>query len=112
MVPFGHGGGEASEGAGAQTFGEVDDGQPIAEIGTIRAIAGHGFAIRHSRKGSREINLSQGEHPHRQFFHNLVDEFFIDEGCHILELSNSAHDPALSIARARVAGTPSGRSTP
>jgi mannose-6-phosphate isomerase-like protein (cupin superfamily) len=31
------------------------------------------------------------------------DEFFIDEGCHILELSNSAHDPTLSIARARVA---------
>ena len=32
-----------------------------------------------------------------------ADETFIDEGCHILELSNSAHDPALSIARARVA---------
>lgn len=31
------------------------------------------------------------------------DETFIDEGCHILELSNTAHDPALSIARARVA---------
>ena len=30
-------------------------------------------------------------------------ETFIDEGCHILELSNTAHDPALSIARARVA---------
>ena len=32
-----------------------------------------------------------------------TDETFIDEGCHILELSNTAHDPALSIARARVA---------
>jgi mannose-6-phosphate isomerase-like protein (cupin superfamily) len=31
------------------------------------------------------------------------DETSIDEGCHILELSNTAHDPALSIARARVA---------
>jgi mannose-6-phosphate isomerase-like protein (cupin superfamily) len=30
------------------------------------------------------------------------DEYFIDEGCHILELSNTPHDPAVSIARARV----------
>jgi mannose-6-phosphate isomerase-like protein (cupin superfamily) len=30
-------------------------------------------------------------------------EFPIPEGCHILELSNSADDPELSIARARVA---------
>ena len=29
-------------------------------------------------------------------------EVFIDEGCHILELSNEDSDPALSIARARV----------
>ncbi len=33
---------------------------------------------------------------------NPDDEFYIDEGCHIVELSNSEHDPALSIARARV----------
>lgn len=31
------------------------------------------------------------------------DEFFIEEGCHILELSNAPDDPAVSIARARVA---------
>ncbi len=30
-------------------------------------------------------------------------EYFFAEGCHILELSNSPADPALSIARARVA---------
>ena len=30
------------------------------------------------------------------------DEFWIEEGCHILELSNSAGDEAVSIARARV----------
>lgn len=30
-------------------------------------------------------------------------EVFIDEGCHILELSNDENDPAMSIARARVA---------
>ncbi len=30
-------------------------------------------------------------------------EYYFKEGCHILELSNSAEDPALSIARARVA---------
>lgn len=29
-------------------------------------------------------------------------EYFFAEGCHIIELSNSADDPALSIARARV----------
>lgn len=29
-------------------------------------------------------------------------EYFIDEGCHITELSNSPDDPELSIARARV----------
>src|SRR5688500_2628601 len=29
-------------------------------------------------------------------------EFYIDEGCFITELSNSANDPTLSIARARV----------
>lgn len=29
-------------------------------------------------------------------------EYWFPEGCHILELSNSPHDPALSIARARV----------
>jgi mannose-6-phosphate isomerase-like protein (cupin superfamily) len=31
-----------------------------------------------------------------------TDEYFMEEGCHILELSNSAADEALSIARARV----------
>jgi mannose-6-phosphate isomerase-like protein (cupin superfamily) len=30
------------------------------------------------------------------------DEYFFDEGCHILELSNTQDDPAVSIARARV----------
>ena len=30
------------------------------------------------------------------------DEYLTDEGCHILELSNSPGDPAVSIARARV----------
>lgn len=30
-------------------------------------------------------------------------EYYFHEGCHILELSNHAHDPAVSIARARVA---------
>lgn len=29
-------------------------------------------------------------------------EYYFSEGCHILELSNSAADPAVSIARARV----------
>ena len=33
---------------------------------------------------------------------NEVDEYYFDEGCHILELSNSPTDPDLSIARARV----------
>ena len=31
------------------------------------------------------------------------EEVFINEGCHILELSNTPHDPGVSIARARVA---------
>ena len=31
-----------------------------------------------------------------------LSDFFIDEGCYINELSNSADDPGLSIARARV----------
>ena len=31
------------------------------------------------------------------------DEFFIDEGCHIIELSNSSQDTDVSIAQARVA---------
>lgn len=30
------------------------------------------------------------------------DEYFFEEGCFIVELSNSSGDPALSIARARV----------
>lgn len=30
-------------------------------------------------------------------------EYFFEEGCHILELSNSSSDPEVSIARARVA---------
>jgi len=29
-------------------------------------------------------------------------EYFFEEGCHIIELSNQESDPALSIARARV----------
>ena len=29
-------------------------------------------------------------------------EYFFDEGCHILEMSNSPDDPEVSIARARV----------
>ncbi len=33
---------------------------------------------------------------------NLDHEFFIDEGCHITEISNSTDDPQLSIARARL----------
>jgi len=31
-----------------------------------------------------------------------TDEYYFEEGCFILELSNSAQDPQLSIARARV----------
>jgi len=31
-----------------------------------------------------------------------ADEYFFAEGCHIVELSNRADDPAVSIARARV----------
>lgn len=31
------------------------------------------------------------------------DEYFMEERCHILELSNSGRDEALSVARARVA---------
>ena len=31
-----------------------------------------------------------------------IDEYYFDEGCFILELSNSAADPEVSIARARV----------
>ncbi len=33
---------------------------------------------------------------------NEVDEYYFDEGCFILELSNSSTDPDVSIARARV----------
>jgi len=33
---------------------------------------------------------------------NLAHEFYTSERCHITELSNSADDPELSIARARV----------
>lgn len=36
------------------------------------------------------------------FLFNPHQEFFTSEGCYILELSNSAEDPASSIARARV----------
>lgn len=31
-----------------------------------------------------------------------LSEYYFKEGCHILEILNSAEDPALSIARARV----------
>lgn len=34
--------------------------------------------------------------------YNPQDEFFIDEGCHIIELSNSSEDTDVSIAQARV----------
>jgi hypothetical protein len=34
---------------------------------------------------------------------NAQREYFVPEGCFILELSNSPEDPAVSIARARVA---------
>ncbi len=30
------------------------------------------------------------------------DEYYFEEGCYILEMANTEHDPALSIARARV----------
>jgi mannose-6-phosphate isomerase-like protein (cupin superfamily) len=33
---------------------------------------------------------------------NEADEYYFEEGCNILELSNSSVDPDLSIARARV----------
>ena len=33
---------------------------------------------------------------------NEADEYYFDEGCFILELSNSPADPIVSIARARV----------
>ncbi|HHJ18080.1 MAG TPA: cupin domain-containing protein [Gammaproteobacteria bacterium] len=33
---------------------------------------------------------------------NEPDEYWFQEGCHILEIANHADDPALSIARARV----------
>ena len=32
----------------------------------------------------------------------LADEYYIDEGCYITEISNSEDDPGISIARARV----------
>jgi len=35
-------------------------------------------------------------------FHDPRSEYFFAEGCHITELSNSADDPAVSVARARV----------
>lgn len=34
--------------------------------------------------------------------HHPSDEYFFEEGCHIIELSNSDDDPQLSVARARV----------
>ncbi|MDA1077316.1 MAG: cupin domain-containing protein, partial [Proteobacteria bacterium] len=37
-----------------------------------------------------------------------ADEYFFEEGCYILELWNSAADPALSIARVRL---PAGQKT-
>lgn len=39
---------------------------------------------------------------------DTATEYFFEEGCYIIELLNSADDPALSIARARVAA---GKST-
>ncbi|PCJ19636.1 MAG: cupin [Gammaproteobacteria bacterium] len=33
---------------------------------------------------------------------DLNSEYYISEGCHIIEMSNSPDDPELSIARARV----------
>ena len=34
--------------------------------------------------------------------HNPAAEYYFDEGCHIIEMSNSDDDPEVSIARARV----------
>jgi mannose-6-phosphate isomerase-like protein (cupin superfamily) len=34
--------------------------------------------------------------------HNLQDEYWFPEGCHILEVANHPDDPQVSIARARV----------
>jgi len=34
--------------------------------------------------------------------YNPENEFYIDEGCHIIELSNSSQDTEVSIAQARV----------
>ena len=31
-----------------------------------------------------------------------ADEYFFEEGCFIIEMHNSTHDPAVSVARARV----------
>ncbi|WP_027357721.1 cupin domain-containing protein [Desulforegula conservatrix] len=33
---------------------------------------------------------------------DICSEYFFDEGCHIIEISNSGDDPDVSIARARV----------
>ncbi len=33
---------------------------------------------------------------------DVTSEYFFDEGCHIIEMSNGPQDPELSIARARV----------
>lgn len=33
---------------------------------------------------------------------DICSEYFFDEGCHIIEVSNSGDDPYVSIARARV----------
>lgn len=33
---------------------------------------------------------------------NTANEFYIDEGCHIIELTTAEEDPTLSIARCRV----------
>jgi mannose-6-phosphate isomerase-like protein (cupin superfamily) len=34
--------------------------------------------------------------------HNMQDEYWFQEGCHILEVANHPDDPQVSIARARV----------
>ena len=34
--------------------------------------------------------------------HNFVEEYYFEEGCHIIETSNSADDEEVSIAQARV----------
>jgi mannose-6-phosphate isomerase-like protein (cupin superfamily) len=56
------------------------------------------------------VHLSQNINPAKRTFMQAAifpadesREYFFEEGCFILELANSADDPALSVARARLA---------